>query len=292
MTSPVYVVQFPHPGSEHRHHGSHAMPWNHGMHRRKFMVASGLALDASSRRVDGEFAFWGEWEAPSRVVARWPCQSALPQQLHRPFWHRPADDTIRQNTDPWVFGRTFRYSNCKQIRGGRPSALQRLTRGSVLFFGSMVAGAFVLDTVFVVDSATQFVPGLHKDADEAFQICTVESLITDGLSGNSLTLYTGATFENPVNGMFSFAPCRPFSPDPRFERPALILPGHINPANGQAPAGVSQARATEPATAHAAWQETCQQVLAAGLMLGVSFHTPGREDIESAGAIGESYRNG
>ena len=151
MDATVFVVQFPHPGAEHVLGDGSRMTWNTGRHGRKFLRSPGRSVDPDGRTSEADLAFWGEWEAPSRVVSRWPRAGQLPQELHVPVWERPATPSFRQNTDPWVFGKAFRYSNCRQLTYRQnPSALQALTPGSVIFFGSRLHGEFVLDTVFVV----------------------------------------------------------------------------------------------------------------------------------------------
>ena len=53
-----------------------------------------------------------------------------------------------------MFGDRFLYSNCKQLTPhGSASALQSLTRGSVIVFGSQIDGRFRLNMVFVVAAA-------------------------------------------------------------------------------------------------------------------------------------------
>jgi hypothetical protein len=47
----------------------------------------------------------------------------------------------------------------------------------------------------------------------------------------SLTLYRGVTVEDPVEGMFSFVPAGPGEvEEPRFEGPAIELPGLVKPS--------------------------------------------------------------
>lgn len=124
---PVFVVQFPHPGIEHNPKDATVMPWNIGPHARKFLRSPGryVAPDGSIR--EGTLVFWGEWEPPSRVVDRWAQDGRKPRFLHEPSWTAPVDSGLA-NTDPWVFGERFRFSNCKQLTPhGRPSALQSLT---------------------------------------------------------------------------------------------------------------------------------------------------------------------
>ena len=131
VTEAASVVQFPHPGGEHvPPKSSPIMRWNTGSHRRKFLSADGVWIDDTGRLESGTIAFWGEWEAPSRVRQTFPRAAGLPRYLHEAL---PATDPpagFRQNTDPWVFGSTFLYSNCKQLTPQlRPSALQRRRGG-------------------------------------------------------------------------------------------------------------------------------------------------------------------
>ena len=163
----------------------------------------------------------------TRTALRARCGSS-----RTPVPSRAAASLIRDPrwtiTDPWVFGETFRYSNCKQlIYRQNPSALQRLTAGSVILFGSTLYGEFVLDTVFVVKKPVPYVPHHPPETDEAFRLSTIESIITDGRGDLQFTLYHGATFDEPVAGMFSFVPCRGAADtDACFARPVVSLPGY------------------------------------------------------------------
>lgn len=142
-----------HPSGEHRparHAG--VMPWNTGPHKRKYLVSEGTALVETDGPTSGEFAFWGEWESESRFQTLPVGPAGSPRYVHAPFWQQPTADTFRQNTDPYVFGDCFRYTNCNQPYRGAPSWLQRLDRRSVLLFGGSLLGHFVIDTVFVVAS--------------------------------------------------------------------------------------------------------------------------------------------
>lgn len=266
-------VQFPHPGAELAA-AADEVPWNTGGHRRKFILADGRWSDGDEV-TEGALVFWGEWEAPSTVVRRWPAEGRLPRVLHQPWWPSPAPNRARQNTDPWVFGARMRYSNCKQAtwRGGRTS-MQRLGRGSVICFGSTIAGQFCLDTVFVVDSAEPWQPrdAASVDTDAAFRACTVGALAATPWRDVGFTLYRGATIEDPVAGMFSFVPARPADAgDPRFARPA-ISGEYINPASRQSTWGSRRSLPLE--RVHDQWAAVHHQVLAAGLVAGVSVQSP------------------
>ncbi len=269
------IVQFPHPGPEHQVGASNLFPWNTGSHRRKFLCSPGHATGVD-REVTGELAFWGEWEPPSEVVERWEYAPALPSHLHRPYWTREAPPHEFQNTDPFVFGHAFRYSNCKQLTPrGRPSKLQELEPGSVILFGSAHQGDFVLDTVFVVGGRTRFVPAESSgEFDEVFESVTVRALRSkDDSREFEYTAFTGATLGNSIGGMYSFAPCRPVEDgNYRFARPAISVPGVINPASRQAPSGAGNG--TSLARARQAWELVRDQVLASGCLLGYRFKNP------------------
>lgn len=271
MTSPR-LVHFPHPGPEHRPRGRE-MAWNRDSHARKYMLVHGEISDATAAH-EGQLVFWGEWEGASRVLKEWPNKGELPRFLHEPYWSPPAGEGFRQNTDPWVFGERFRYSNCKQLTPQkRPSALQDLTEGSVIFFGSgkPKERRFVLDTVFVVGRILgTFSPREPEAAqvDERFRIGTIESLATcpPGVANASFTLYEGATRRHSVSGMYSFAPCLPADQNvQRFARPDVELPGIINPASTQTPSGAKDPRSIEEVTQ--AWSSVVDQVLNQDLLL-------------------------
>jgi hypothetical protein len=278
------IVQFPHPGGEHVPTSSH-MGWNLGGHARKFMTATGTRIDSGGLPVDGPFALWGEWEPPSRITRRWERHPGLPTVLHQPYWTRSGPGGERQNTDPWVFGETFLYSNCKQLNpNDSPSALQRLPVGSMILFGSGRGGEFVLDTVFVVgERAGEYWPmgpagDLALEVDDAFMTCTIESLarLPSRYSHSTFTLFRGATPETPVSGMYSFAPCLPLdSGSPRFARPAVRLDGLINPLSTQSPSGATVLH--DGIVVQRAWRSIVEQVRAARLHLAVHVDTPPEE---------------
>ena len=245
-------VQFPHPGGEHRPGpGGHAA-WNTlaATHARGFMQTRGewIEADGSTRR--GDVWAWGEWEAPSQLLRRLDGPKALgyPKYLWRPYYVIPdAGCGGLHNTDPFIFGERFLYSNCKQLSGKR---IRSLARGSVVAFGSEKAGQWVLDTVLVVadfvdytaaqapSALAGFVPeafldvtgGPLADNDEDAK-CGPEPDSRTSCGGgtraddqdSTLRLYRGATPEDPVHGMFSFFPAMPGGGTRGFPRPAVHL---------------------------------------------------------------------
>lgn len=284
-------VQFPHPGSEHAPQTT-VMPWNTADHRRKFLLHSGRYVDADDTIREGELVFWGEWEPPSDVVARWSAEGHLPRALHRPWWYTPPDDWSRQNTDPWVYGPQMLYSNCKQRKristrstSTRPTSMQDLSVGSVICFGSTKGEEFCLDTLLVVAAAETWVPADvdDLDLDEAFVVCTGRSLAAAHEHATQpFILYRGATIDDPVAGMYSFVPARRADePDFRFARPPVRLPGLINPRSRQSVRGINEHRTMDEV--RNAWEAIRSLVLDAGLLLGVSLTTPPRRDDGATG---------
>jgi hypothetical protein len=268
----VLVVQFPHPGAEHRPRRAD-MDWNRGEHRRKFLKATGTFVDHGVAH-GGDFTFWGEWEPQSRVIETYPTAGpGEPRWLHEPRWEVPRHRSLLQNTDPLVFGDRFRYSNCRQTRNG---ALRRLPPGSIVLFGSALHGGFVLDTVFVVAH-----PGVdyHRGASDHLEVPDwVRSVVFDPLGakvdrgGEPLRLYEGARYVDDPSAPFSFVPCRPYAPgDGAFARPPIELD-----RRWLTPRLAMGAKATEASRDEAAavWASVVAQVQAAGLSLGVALDVP------------------
>jgi hypothetical protein len=269
---PVFV-QFPHPGQEHNPGKANRQPWNRGEHRRKFLLSDGRYIASDGTLRDALLVFWGEWEAPSYIKKEWSPEGSLPRFLHVPVWEHPVDSEPRQNTDPWVFGDCFRYSNCKQ---DSQSALRRLVPGSILLFGSASRrdSTFVIDTVFVAGARCPFSPVEPPETDDAFRVCTIESLGVSGGAGKRYMLYRGATYEAPVDGMYSFVPCRRADREEiRFSRPSIVLPPrYVNPSSTQSPSGAGRPYAV--AEVRELWEKVRKQVIVAGCHLGVHFSTP------------------
>jgi|694.fasta_scaffold17913_13 hypothetical protein len=168
-----HILEFTHPGLEYqpgkRRSGSRdfllvddgesdrkgVRQWNElGGHRRKFLRCGGhyiSSLDEAPK--SGKISFWGEWEAQS-WMEELPRHSSgdRPRFVHYPFLDNSYSGDRRHNTDPFVFGDHFWYTNCKQKPGGVAS---RLEAGSVILFGTEFKEGFRLDTVFVVGMSWQ-----------------------------------------------------------------------------------------------------------------------------------------
>ena len=303
-------VQFIHPGKEHRPDSGTRKSWNTGDHRRKFMVTAGRYADDGEVRA-AEIGFWGEWEPESEVVrcVQQPLPNG-PRYVYRPFYRQPAGYSGQQlqNTDPFVFGERFLYTGCKQYAAGRPTGLRFMERGSVVLFGSSIGGAFCVDTVFVVSgwidhdrstvrevlrgaisptyAAVTISPWYREDfsghgprpAAQTRPGCrepVAAASMTGCGAGDSFRLYFGATWEEPVDGMFSFFPCLPLANALNgFGRPEIAIAGSIadNLTQGQKFTDLMNT-----AQAKRLWDEVVRQVRAAGLSLGVHAPLPPRE---------------
>ena len=129
----------------------------------------------------------------------------------------------------------------------------------------------MLDTVLVVKDSVDYQPsdmlkGLAKGLPEAFLAVTGRLLAHRG------RLYRGATFDDPVDGMFSFFPAVPAGGDSGFRRPVIDLPGeYFNPRSWQAPKGLGRNRTD--GELRRIWDSLVCQVRDNGLVLGTSART-------------------
>lgn len=280
MDDELCVVQFPHPGDEHGPDpGDDRMRWPVATspHRRKFMLCRGAwRHGATAGEGRGELTLWGEWEADSSVLPVAAAVAGGPEWIHHPLFLGPGAapaGVVPQNTDPFVFGERFLYTFCRQRR---EPALRRLARGSLILFGSSLAGSFVLDTVFVVAGSVDHTRADHartagSRVGEVFRATTLDPMYAwDHVEGGRL--YSGATARDPVAGMFSFAPCLPAPPVTPFARPRIDFPGLVDPSVDDR-ARVLPLDAVEAVAA--VWRRVVAQMEAAGLSLAVGLELPG-----------------
>lgn len=274
-------VQFSHPGPEHEpdRYGKKAWSKSNVGHRRKFMSLRGEWIDQGGVKRTGDLYAWGEWEPESELVRELQ-QPGGDAQYPRYLWYPyyvPRDDDYEglHNTDPFIFGERFLYSNCGQ---GSKQGLLHLGDGSIIAFGSgrKIGGVrqWTLDTVLVVKDSVQYSPpamllGQGECLPEAF------SVATGGLLTDPGRLYRGATPDGPVDGMFSFFPAIPAGGNSGFPRPLIDLPGeYFNPRSWQAPKGLRRGRT--PGELRSLWDSLVSQVRAKGLVLGTYANLPER----------------
>lgn len=282
------VVLFNHPGDEHR--AKRSAPtylWNRRSHRRKYLgVDAHLAVQEGSgfRRdpLAKKTALWGEFEPSTRARA-FPTQPRLGEPHS---WHEllpiAAPPPGAQNTDPWIFGETFRYALCRQ---NSLAYLRDLRAGDLLLFGSYLKQDqdgharskfnFFLDTAFpirrgfplanearipkhLLDSVYRRAAYNRFKPDEKI-VCTFyeAAMLTDDLTSEP----------------FAFSPCTLWDSNavpPRRRRPMIGQLFGMSFGNGQVFTTVDR----DPA---AAWRIVVDHCRSRGYELAVAVEEPGLE---------------
>ena len=291
------IIQFPHPsGEEHANNIVNGVKrWNDDRHKRNFIVSSGEAITkmgGTPQRFD-TISFWGEWEPEARVVETFDGNSPA-RRLIKPLFPKkmpaPRGGRCCANTDPFVFGEHFKYSNCRQRnKNGKVGTMQTLSAGSLILFGSVVyengkpKKEFLLDTVFVTkDNGHPFVANQYgkelqsalklNGADADFEAATLKPLALQ--AGNSeFTLYQGQSYwEN--KDYFSFVPCD--KEGKAFRKVKLtpdIVSGLSANARNNTILGEPEKDGSDP---REIWRAVVVHVLKQGLSLGVRFDNVAR----------------
>ncbi len=277
----LLFVQFLHPGREHtpdRNNRNH-ISWNQNAHKRKFMKNPGIYLK-NNCPITSDLIFWGEWEPQSNILQKFNMEiKGEPKYLYQPYFSLLEKDQVLQNTDPFVFGENFYYVCCQQATKKGFTQLRFLEPGSVILFGSCLNQKFILDTVFVVKDyyeiksltqISQYVSDTYIDVTLRHILsCTPPNLNKCNTNQNS-RLYVGATFDNPINEMFSFFPCIPYDNkvDKGFPRPIIKIPNVISDSLNQ------KYKLTRNSNLRQLWQQTKNQVEKAGLEIGIYSELP------------------
>ena len=286
----LLFIQFPHPGSEHtpdKNNPNH-ISWNQGEHKRKFIKNPGTYL-RGDHKIDSDLIFWGEWEPQSDMIKKLEKkQEGDPKYLYQPYYSILDNKQFLQNTDPFVFGDNFYYVCCRQATKRGWTKLRFLERGSVILFGSSLNNQFVLDTVFVVDSYVdiesleQISQHVSETDRETYVDVTLKHILdntsdscikkneSNCTASQNFRLYTGAKFDNPVNGMFSFFPCLLYKQNLNrgFIRPAIQL-SDISPNLTQ-----NFKKLDTNQDYKQLWQQVKRQVEQAGLKIGIHSKLP------------------
>ena len=237
-----------------------------------------------------------KWEPESNLICKLNPPGGdfrHPRYLWNPYYVPRASYGDMHNTDPFIFGEHFLFSNCGQLTPSK-RGLKHLDRGSVIAFGSgkMVDGErkWALDTVLVIRDSVPYdmrkaCTELKDWAPDAFLDVTGGPLADnpekESASGTCaptdarLRLYRGATPGDPVQGMFSFFPAKPAGGDSGFPRPLVDLPDqYFTSSNWQAPKGAKCNRTFDQLCD--LWKRLVKQVREAGLVLGTRAELPPR----------------
>ena len=288
------IIQFLHPGPEAiLPRGLNILPWNCGnIHKRKFLLSKGKYVSNNSEE-DACLTFWGEWE-PQSYVERLPnLGQHYPSYLNRPFLDVTVPDRCH-NTDPYVFGVSFKYFICQQ---GVKKILRNLDPLSLILFGSCIEGKFCLDTLFVVsDRQVKYkktkVNKLGKK-NTVFYPASIEPLLNEKycekIKCNSVedeyTYYEGITFNDrkQFKNIFSFAPSMIYKNQNdtnfAFQRPAIEIPEIISPRQTQSINGNGGRNYSVEEIVNV-WHKIVDTINKKNLVLGTHFEEPVKTSIK------------
>lgn len=255
--SPIAAFQFTHPGQEHKKGillpgtDFYFKKWNYNKrHSRKYVRHNVTFLNDKNELNSGLADFWCEWEPNSlaKELNMFSDDKEMPSTLHYPIYidttpphcsnnklvnkiiNAKKDETQHsadlQNTDPFIFGENFYYTCCKQEQ------TKNLERGSIILFGSTFRNPnkYVLDTVFVVDKIINCTEETSHNYTGIFYDAVLHKIYHGHTNGARLTsnkIFIGATYNNPVNGMYSFFPCHAASDTETYKR--IELSNDIHP---------------------------------------------------------------
>lgn len=289
------IIQFSHPGKDltYKQKTSDAYIftaedegyrfWNNEAdHKRKFIRSKGQYLEKKgstsfeTEPKKGIINFWGEWEPQSKFTLTGTDDKELPPAIHEPLYSDYGKGC--HNTDPFVFGDCFYYTNCKQYQEGNGKKMLSLDEYSIILYGSEIdRSKFVLDTLFVIESKeTVLEYRKHKnDYPELLKKATIE--LGDGLQPwhtlYKAKMYKKSKYEkNPY--IFSFVPCVPNYSD-GFKRPVIDTEKY----NLQSPGAGTVLYGTEPEncgfkTIEAFWNSIVKDVIKQGCSLGIKIEMP------------------
>lgn len=247
-------------------------------HFRKFLTSLGAYIDEEFRIKNSKLYFWGEWEGYSffEQYLNNGDPRILPNGLHEPF-HSTHDLGVgTQNTDPFVFGKSFKYATCKQ-RG----ALCNLPPNSIIVFGTTYPSlnCFYVDTVFVFgeNGISETAIDVHGNNGLNYSQIFIEETLQQPNTGyiNQIPsphkrLYHGQTWHQN-SSFFSFVPCKT-NTQAGFERLKLDL-NYPNLNLNTNPTGISYLPNC-PITSQQIWQIIVDECFKQGFVLGFDFPEP------------------
>jgi len=240
-------------------------------HYRKLLVNPGEYINNSiSEPERDKLMFWGEWEGNS-FFTKTGNGTNSPTGLHEPF--HSIKNKGCQNTDPYVFGDSYKYAICSQT-----GAMCNLLDGSLILFGSTTKEGFLLDTVFVVkdhEPAISVFGNKAKNYSNTYREETLDRLGSCYLGSDpspKKKIYHGQTWYDSKD-YFSFVPCKIADKSNSYERALINFPwlstqkmGHpYNHLKNRSPIDI--------------WNDIKNYVLKNGFNLGIRFDEPPTSDI-------------
>ena len=289
-------------------HGWYRCPWTTGGHGRKFLETAGeyVSISDMTKHQTGSLQLWceAEWDTIYRDLGPSPAATRTkiyPRHLHKFFLSAGELTPGTVNSDPFVFGKQFIYSNCRQNQLKK----NNLGAGDIVLFGSIKEKheneprCFLLDTVFVLsDQIFQMDSGISiqkirlecgDKISDLFEKAVLQPLLKSGSCSsaknqpNDFTLYFGASYDCQYKGMYSFVPIqvpgltKQSGSDCGYPR-LIIDPGTlprelnpvihfgINPQSGIFCTGVPDSKKI--------WESLTQYAAQKGYAQGTLFHEP------------------
>ncbi|GIX41642.1 MAG: hypothetical protein KatS3mg129_1375 [Leptospiraceae bacterium] len=260
------------------------MLWNSYEHKRKFIKIKGdCIINTDHFKKNLPLVFWTEWEAESIFQLVNTNDIEKPQHIHIPILvedYPYSMDKFFQNTDPFVFGKNFIYSNCRQLQF---SSLKNLAPYSLILFGSKVNHKFVLDTLFVVKNKFSYNSNNIDNLKQVYKSSLFEKVVLQPilqfLKNHTLSLYEGVSYyeKEKFDGIFSFVPCKIYkSPNYLFKRLELSpekFP-EIYSKNGNISGQGIKIIDSNKEQIQLFWKRIYQELFNNDLCAGISFHYP------------------
>ena len=248
---------------------------NDDAHFRKFIQNNGYYInglkDLNPSQTD--LYFWGEWEGHSFFN---PFPKAdyriLPNGLHKPF-HSTVIKGI-QNTDPYIYGKNFKYCVCKQ-----EGELTRLVLDDLILFGTVMPSLkkFYIDTVFIIknhilSSSVQLTNGAgYSQIYIEETLNQLDQYLKIPTNKNNNRIYHSKTWWDDKE-YFSFVPCKLSDDNIGFERLFIDLRNQTFQLSSN-PTGISFLEKCK-LSSQDLWKEIVKICIEQGFKLGISFDEP------------------
>jgi hypothetical protein len=279
-------VQLNHPGGQKffeidkgykEVNGNIVRTWNTELqHYRKFIHNKGhyISYLDDLTPIESDLFFWGEWEGDSffQPIIN-PDYRILPNGIHRLFYSTFGIGS--QNTDPYIYGHSFKYCICKQ-RG----RLRSLQLDDLIIFGTVMPslGKFFVDTVLVVKVGQSSRDIQANGGFEYSQVYKAQTLnrLSEYLGSNRVSaktnVYHGKSWWDDQQ-YFSFVPCKLECGTNGFERVFVELTNPLFQLSTNSQTNVSYLRRCM-LDSRGLWFELVKICLSQGFLLGVRFEEP------------------
>jgi hypothetical protein len=270
------IIQFLHTAEEASPSSinSNIIQWNNSKnHKRKFILSKGKHIIDNMLKED-KLVFWGEWEAQSKIIKLKNQLPYLPKYLNQPFLDNSFENKIH-NTDPYVFGKHFKYLICQQKTN---ELLRKLEPYSMILFGSNINNKFCLDTIFIVsdNSKTYKTNSLESvfNYKNQYYYASVQQL-ENNRNNTEYRFYKGVQYDNrrKYSGIYSFVPSKIYTPNSEhayiFKQPEI----NLDIINHKLTKGINSSNNrnfTRKEIAHY-WNEIAKQIEELSLLRGVEF---------------------